>query len=157
MDRALHEDSRGARASGASSGAASQSSARDDEENKALKLLQSEMKAAVPKPGTNTAAGAATAGSTGAAEGVTARTPEDAPTKVVKRITRRVGEDGKETTEIQFIVSEADVFRVERETAKQEHFRQRLRQGLGEGSDDDMDGGRRMTLQFGKLKNIVRI
>eukprot|EP01041_Mallomonas_annulata_P005301 gene5301-10601_t len=142
----------------------------DEEEKKALKALQSERKTSGSGSGSGsskTAGGKAKTDKNLSGKDTVASTTTqflpvwDESKRVVKRITRRVTDEGKETTEIQFILSDAEVIRVERETKKAEIRRQRLRMGLGKGgggagSDEEHDGGgHKMSINFGKIKNMA--
>ena len=63
------------------------------------------------------------------------------PQKVVKRITRTVHEDGTEVIKVQFIVSESEVQRVERETVRNWRERESRKLGGLYGEDGNVDRG----------------
>jgi hypothetical protein len=90
------------------------------------------------------------------------------PQKVVKRITRTVHEDGTEVIKVQFIVSDSEVQRVERDTLRNRRMRESRKLG-GIFGDDDMERGgdeeedrthksshQSLTLKMGLMQKKVR-
>jgi Protein of unknown function (DUF3591) len=91
------------------------------------------------------------------------------PQKVVKRITRTVHEDGTEVIKVQFIVSDSEVQRVERDTLRNRRMRESRKLG-GIFGDDDMERGgdeeeerthksshQSLTLKMGLMQKKVRV
>ena len=90
------------------------------------------------------------------------------PQKVVKRITRTVHEDGTEVITVQFIISDGEVQRVEREMVRNRRDRESRKLGgmfgedggLGRGGDDDEERGHKaqtqsLTLKMGLMQRKV--
>lgn len=82
------------------------------------------------------------------------------PSRVVKQITRLVKTDGSEVVEVRFIVSEAEVARVEKEERNLEKlWAQRHKAGADIGVDasggEDSEAGPGPTLRLGTLKSVV--
>ena len=91
------------------------------------------------------------------------------PQKVVKRITRTVHEDGTEVIKVQFIISDNEVQRVEREMVRNRRERESRKLGglfgedgsLDRGGDEEEERGHKaptqsLTLKMGLMQRKVR-